>query len=88
MYFVFQLYYGFQLLLVHGNWSEWSQWSNCSQICGDYGLIHRNRSCNNPEPQHGGNNCSGNAEEVSPCNRFVCPGTYFPFKLLFHIFYS
>ncbi|XP_078616379.1 uncharacterized protein LOC144884783 [Branchiostoma floridae x Branchiostoma japonicum] len=63
---------------VNGNWSLWTSWSNCDVTCG-FGNQSRNRSCDNPPPQHGGANCTGTLEEFRTCDsgqpcagEFVC----------------
>ena len=43
------------MYLVNGNWGEWSQ---CSEPCSD-GRGVRNRSCDDPKPSHGGDECVG-----------------------------
>merc|ERR1711871_648824 len=58
---------------VHGGWSTGDDgWSACSKSCG--GGVRR-RLCNNPEPLHGGNNCSGFAN-TEPCNTHSCGAAY------------
>ncbi|XP_013412332.1 signal peptide, CUB and EGF-like domain-containing protein 3 [Lingula anatina] len=42
---------------IHGGWSSWGSWSSCTHFCGG-GTRKRYRSCTNPTPQHGGNDCS------------------------------
>ena len=68
----------------HGNFSQWSVFSECSKSCGT-GLKKRTRNCSNPEPKHGGRNCTslGKAVEVSPCNTKPCPinGDYGPWSV-------
>ncbi|XP_060563197.1 SCO-spondin-like [Ruditapes philippinarum] len=56
---------------VDGGWSEWSNFSRCGSVCGD-GYTTRNRTCSNPAPQNGGNNCTGSHEERSKCNSGPC----------------
>ena len=46
---------------IDGVWSEWSPWS-CKVSCGP-GSSFRQRSCTNPEPQHGGEYCEGEKEQ-------------------------
>ena len=43
---------------VNGAWSQWSPWSPCSRTCG-MAIKRRRRSCTDPLPQNGGNNCDG-----------------------------
>ena len=49
---------------VNGNWSDWGDWSSCdSEQC----TRRRNRSCNNPEPEYGGDECEGNSIGIQIC---------------------
>ncbi|XP_022109876.1 SCO-spondin-like [Acanthaster planci] len=57
---------------IHGAWSEWADWSECSVTC-NYGVIVRQRSCDNPAPQHGGDFCSGRGRETRECYPLTCP---------------
>ncbi|VDH96262.1 Hypothetical predicted protein [Mytilus galloprovincialis] len=57
---------------IDGNWSEWSEWEECSITCGG-GLMARNRTCSNPEPQYGGKYCTGNDTNISDCADNPCP---------------
>ena len=59
--------------LVDGEWSDWGPWSDCTRSCGA-GIRARNRECNNPAPQHGGNYCAGFEGELEGCNTQPCPG--------------
>jgi len=56
----------------HGGWSNWSGWSNCSLACGN-GTSMRVRTCDNPNPVNGGNECQGPANETQMCNTHHCP---------------
>ena len=44
-------------------------------MCGG-GVVTQTRSCTNPPPQHGGQNCTGNTTRTVMCNTQVCPGIY------------
>ena len=59
---------------LDGNYSSWTEFSLCSQTCGR-GKKTRKRSCTNPEPLHGGKNCTvyGNTTEFVFCNVQPCP---------------
>ena len=46
-------------IVVDGNWGTWGTWTECSEQCGG-GSQNRTRQCDNPMPQHGGNNCTRN----------------------------
>ena len=69
-------------LTVHGGWGNWSSLSECSQSCGG-GIQTRQRECDSPSPEYGGDPCSGNENETQRCNTDVCPG-----KLYMHNFNS
>ena len=56
---------------VDGNWSEFSAWSECSAPCGG-GITERSRTCDNPPPSEGGNDCEGSAAEGKGCNNIPC----------------
>ncbi|XP_053386636.1 SCO-spondin-like [Mercenaria mercenaria] len=57
---------------VDGNWSEWYLAGQCGSMCGD-GYTIRYRTCSNPAPENGGQNCTGNHEERLACNNGPCP---------------
>jgi hypothetical protein len=59
-------------MVVNGDWSEWSEWEECSVTCGG-GSKTRNRTCTEPEPQYGGNNCTGHDTNYTSCNAYPCP---------------
>ncbi|KAK9522900.1 hypothetical protein VZT92_019337 [Zoarces viviparus] len=48
--------------VIHGSWACWSAWSSCSG-----GRRSRRRSCSNPTPQNGGQQCVGETTETSDC---------------------
>ncbi|XP_057306646.1 coadhesin-like [Hydractinia symbiolongicarpus] len=56
---------------IPGGWSDWSSWTACSAKCNG-GMRSRERVCNNPEPQNGGANCEGEAEDAEGCNEEAC----------------
>ena len=60
---------------VNGGYSIFSAWSGCSKSCGA-GTETRSRSCTNPKPANGGDDCSrlGQATETRPCIKQFCPG--------------
>eukprot|EP00795_Rhopilema_esculentum_P007448 gene7449-13212_t len=63
---------------VHGGWTDWGTFSACSKSCGN-GTTTRYRSCTNPAPSHGGNDCNwtiAGDNETRPCNTFHCSGVY------------
>lgn len=60
------------LLSVHGQWSDFGNWSECSASCGN-GTVQRQRLCNNPTPENGGDDCKGEAVELDECHFAECP---------------
>ena len=50
-------------------------WSSCSESCGS-GTRNRTRKCDNPEPQHGGEVCVGDAVETEACYNGPCLSKY------------
>ena len=67
-----QLYHKYYLS-VNGGWSEWSAYDECSESCGS-GTHTRTRSCDNPAPENGGDDCGELTEETDPCEITPCPG--------------
>ncbi|KAK3087485.1 hypothetical protein FSP39_006555 [Pinctada imbricata] len=57
---------------VDGEWGNWESWGECSLSC-ERGERIRNRACNNPPAQFGGNPCRGDSQELEFCNDFPCP---------------
>ena len=49
---------------VHGGWNDWSEWSQCSCETNDQ---VRTRSCANPKPANGGNECPGIDRSSKSC---------------------
>ncbi|KAL4217140.1 hypothetical protein ACF0H5_023594 [Mactra antiquata] len=58
--------------VVDGGWSEWTAFKLCGSVCGD-GYTQRIRTCTNPVPANGGQNCTGESEKRTPCNSGPCP---------------
>ena len=48
-------------------------WGPCSASCGT-GTQSRTRTCNEPPPQNGGEDCDGDDTESQDCNTQECPG--------------
>ena len=63
------------LSLVNGGWGAWSNWETCPVSCGG-GDQGRTRLCDNPAPQHGGDDCTGSASESQRCNENPCPSKF------------
>ena len=57
---------------INGDWTIWTSWSSCSATC-DGGEKTRYRTCTNPAPQFGGNDCQGDLGETVACNTNPCP---------------
>ena len=58
---------------VDGRWSDYGDWGACSADCGG-GTQIRSRTCTNPAPDHGGDECEGEADDTQTCNEDPCPG--------------
>ena len=56
-------------------WTLWRDWGPCSATCGTEGIREQTRICNDPLPQHGGEDCPGDAFSQEECMRVACPGT-------------
>jgi hypothetical protein len=52
------------------------EWEECSVTCGG-GNKTRNRTCTEPEPQYGGDNCTGHDTNYTSCNDYPCPSMYY-----------
>ena len=63
--------FNFPTLEVDGDWSEWCTFTPCSVTCGG-GVRYRNRTCTNPPPQSGGQDCLGPSSELQKCNTESC----------------
>ena len=62
----------FLFLVVDGVWTLWADFGDCSKTCGG-GEQSRNRSCSNPAPLNGGQDCDGDAVETQACSTDACP---------------
>ncbi|XP_063227161.1 A disintegrin and metalloproteinase with thrombospondin motifs 2-like [Bacillus rossius redtenbacheri] len=56
----------------HGGWGAWGPWGPCSRSCGP-AVRFRSRRCDNPRPEHGGEDCRGRGEEMQLCAHRECP---------------
>lgn len=63
---------------VNGIWSVWSTWTLYPKNCV-VGNETRTRSCNNPTPAHGGDNCTGDDREFRINNNNNCSSKKFYF---------
>ncbi|XP_078679721.1 properdin-like [Branchiostoma floridae x Branchiostoma belcheri] len=58
---------------VHGGWSGWTEYTTCSVATGiGTGKRVRTRTCTNPAPAGGGNDCPGSDYDVLECSGDVC----------------
>ncbi|XP_067933264.1 uncharacterized protein [Watersipora subatra] len=48
---------------LHGQWNTWTEWTACDR---NY-MRQRERTCNNPAPFCGGDNCTGFSQDESYC---------------------
>ena len=67
---------------MNGNWSDWSNWTDCTQPCGG-GIQQRNRTCDNPPPDSGGQFCPREPDEEQDCNLNPCED-FFAGNLLYY----
>ena len=56
---------------IQGGWSAWTVKTSCSSPCVD-GRENRTRSCTNPTPEHGGEDCIGNSTDSIQCGQKSC----------------
>lgn len=64
------LFFSFQ---VDGHFSPWSDWSECSKTCGSDSYRKRERTCTDPPPRYGGEECEGRSVERRHCLKPPCP---------------
>ena len=57
-------------ILVDGQWGIWKEWSKCDGRCPQdiNGVRTRNRLCDSPSPNYGGNYCIGESNKTESCN--------------------
>ena len=63
------------ILAVNGRWGSFGDYGECTVTCGG-GSRSRFRECNNPVPQHGGDDCTVDGStyiETKTCNENICP---------------
>lgn len=58
--------------LVDGQFASWSDWSECSKTCGSNSYRSRERTCTNPPPRYGGEDCEGRTVERHRCSKPPC----------------
>ncbi|KAL9981504.1 hypothetical protein ACROYT_G010211 [Oculina patagonica] len=58
---------------VDGQFSPWSDWSECSKSCGSESYRKRERTCTDPPPRYGGEECEGRSVERRHCLKSPCP---------------
>ena len=58
--------------ILDGRWASWSSWGDCSVSCNN-GTWSRKRTCTNPAPANGGDQCTGSSTETSVCHLRSCP---------------
>ena len=52
---------------------QWSGWNPMSDSCTDKCVIQYQRSCNNPSPMYGGQDCEGSETKYKACRGGNCP---------------
>ena len=70
LFVVIILWYFF---IVNGGYSDWKPYGVCSKTCGG-GVQTRKRTCTNPPPSNGGDDCSGFGPNSTTreCNNQEC----------------
>ena len=80
-----------QMCPIHGGYSTWSLWTICTLPCGINEYQSRSRTCTEPTPAHGGQDCPGESLQSQACN-VPCIGnsriSYVCLKKSFYISYS
>ena len=80
---------------LDGAWGEWDEWTSCSQTCtnkvpGDIAKRTRNRSCSNPAPLFGGDDCKGYFDDAElcnqdiPCRKYQCDILALSYSIIFN----
>ena len=60
---------------INGNWATWGKWSQCSESTECLkGTRKRVRTCSNPAPSKGGDDCQGSSDEIEVCPKTNCKG--------------
>ena len=65
--------YMFSCAALNGGWATWGSWGECESHC----LKKRTRTCTDPVPNAGGEDCKGNAQETLPCHGNSCGNKIF-----------
>ena len=75
----------FCIFVVNGGYSDWGSYGPCSKSCGG-GVQTQTRTCTNPPPSNGGEDCSGLGPDTSTreCNTESCQSKKNPLILSFH----
>ena len=66
--------------IVNGEWSQWFPWQPCSVTCGT-GNRSRVRTCTEPAPKWGGQNCIGINMSINACSERKCAGNEMPWSV-------
>ena len=67
--------------IVNGEWSQWFPWQPCSVTC-DTGNRSRIRTCTEPAPKWGGQNCIGINMSINACSERKCAGNEMRIKYI------
>ena len=66
---------------MNGGWGSWQQWSTCSQNIECFkGSRTSKRTCSNPSPSKGGDDCFGSGDEHEVCPKKNCKGLLYIMK--------
>ena len=56
-------------VIVDGHWSSWRSVGACSTDCG-VGKRAQRRTCTNPAPRYGGEDCAGDDYQIIDCEEY------------------
>ena len=75
LHFVCDIYISNFCLTVDGRWTLWSEYGLCTIECSEHGKRIRYRTCTDPSPSCGGEDCVGDNSQSIPCEtKEDCPG--------------
>ena len=58
---------------MNGGWSNYTAVGSCSKTCGIGGMVKMTRTCDNPRPFCGGQDCMGTMMKMENCGQPDCP---------------
>ena len=52
---------------INGEWSAWSEYGSCFEDDDEWWYKTKSRTCSNPEPKFGGEDCQGESKQRDKC---------------------